>query len=60
LKRLISLALIEIFVWLMLLFGGFVISKLILGISFGTSNLYLTLLTDGVRTDGVVGILLGW
>ena len=59
-RRLLPLALIEVFVWLMLLLGAFVIARVVFEINFGTSSLILALITDGVRTIVSAGILFGW
>jgi len=60
LRRLLPLALIEVFVWLMLLLGAFLVSRLVFGINFGTSNLLFTLINDGVRILVSGTILFGW
>jgi len=60
LRRLLPLALIEVFVWLMLLLGAFLFSRIVFGINFGTSNLLLTLINDGVRILVSGAILFGW
>lgn len=59
-RRLLPLAFIEVFVWLMLLLGAFVIARVVFEINFGTSTFILTLITDGVRTVVSAGILFGW
>ncbi len=59
-RRLLPLALIEVFVWLVLLLGAFLISRLALNINLGGSNLMLTVATDGVRAGVAAAILLGW
>jgi hypothetical protein len=59
-RRLLPLAFIEVFVWLMLLLGAFLVSRIVFEISFGTPNLFLTLITDGVRISLSAAVLYGW
>ena len=46
--------------WLMLLLGAFLISKVVFGINFGPSNLLLTLINDGLRILVSGAVLFGW
>jgi hypothetical protein len=59
-KRIIPLAAIEVFVWLVLLTITFLISKVAIELSFGTATLLERTATQIVRTGVSAALILAW
>jgi len=59
-RRIIPLAAIEVFAWLMLLAITFLISKGVIEISFGTATLLARIATQAVRLLVSVALVLTW
>jgi hypothetical protein len=59
-RRIIPLAAIEVFAWLMLLAITFLISKGVIEISFGTATLLARIATQTVRLLVSVALVLTW
>ena len=59
-KRLLSLASLEIFVWILLLLSTFLISRVAFGINLGTENLLQRIATEASRVMVSGIIILVW
>ena len=59
-KRIIILAAIEVFVWFVLLVVTFLISKVAIEISFGTTTLAARIATQTARLSVSAALVLAW